>query len=131
MTPECSRLGFRSIGLRASVRKIAICHDRDLTSFLQPIRDIRPFFLRIGIPRIHSSFRLRIFVECLAQVERDANTYIGAASQSREGNEPFFGVSRRRPLRDGQFSGIIMISIAPKTFSDFYRELAGDTTARP
>jgi hypothetical protein len=66
----------------------------------------------------------------LAQVERDANTYIGAASQSREGNEPFFGVSRRRPLRDGQFSGIIMISIAPKTFSDFYRELAGDTTAR-
>jgi signal transduction histidine kinase/CheY-like chemotaxis protein len=65
----------------------------------------------------------------LAQVERDAGTYVGAASQSRVRNEPFFGISRRRPVRDGQFNGIIMISVAPKIFSDFYRELAGDTTA--
>ena len=65
----------------------------------------------------------------LAQVERDAGTYVGAASQSRVRNEPFFGISRRRPLRDGQFNGIIMISVAPKIFSEFYRELAGDTTA--
>ena len=65
----------------------------------------------------------------LAQVERDAGTYVGAASQSRVRSEPFFGISRRRPLHDGQFSGIITISVAPKIFSDFYRELAGDTTA--
>jgi two-component system, NtrC family, sensor kinase len=65
----------------------------------------------------------------LAQVERDAGTYVGAASQSRVRSEPFFGISRRRPLHDGQFSGIITISVAPKIFSDFYRDLAGDTTA--
>jgi len=65
----------------------------------------------------------------LAQVERDAGTYVGAASQSRVRSEPFFGISRRRPLHDGQFSGIITISVAPKIFFDFYRDLAGDTTA--
>ena len=44
-------------------------------------------------------------------------------------NEPFFGVSRRRPLRDGQFNGIIMVSVTPKIFSDFYAQLASDTSA--
>jgi two-component system NtrC family sensor kinase len=63
-----------------------------------------------------------------AQVEKDAGTYVGAALQSRVRNEPFFGVSRRRPLRDGQFNGIIMVSVAPKIFLDFYRELAAETT---
>ena len=62
----------------------------------------------------------------LAQVERDASTYVGAA---RVRQEPFFGISRRRPLRDGQFNGIIMISVTPKVFSEFYRQLGSDTTA--
>jgi signal transduction histidine kinase len=43
--------------------------------------------------------------------------------------EDFFGVSRRRSVRDGQFNGIIMISITPKVFAEFYRQLAGDTAA--
>jgi two-component system, NtrC family, sensor kinase len=64
-----------------------------------------------------------------AQVERDAGTFVGATLQPRVRKEPFFGISRRRSLRDGQFNGIIMVSVAPKIFSDFYRELAGDTTA--
>ena len=64
-----------------------------------------------------------------AQLDKDAGTYVGAASQSRVRNEPFFGISRRRPPRDGQFNGIIMISVPPKIFSDFYRELAGDAAA--
>jgi two-component system, NtrC family, sensor kinase len=65
----------------------------------------------------------------LAQVERDASTYVGAASRSRVRQEAFFGISRRRPLRDGQFNGIIMISVTPKVFSEFYRQLGSDTTA--
>ena len=65
----------------------------------------------------------------LAQVERDAGTYVGAASRSRVRQEAFFGISRRRPLRDGQFNGIIMISVTPKVFSEFYRQLGTDTTA--
>jgi two-component system, NtrC family, sensor kinase len=64
-----------------------------------------------------------------AQVERDAGTYVGAASRSRVRQEAFFGISRRRPLRDGQFNGIIMISVTPKVFSEFYRQLGSDTTA--
>ena len=64
-----------------------------------------------------------------AQLDKDAGTYVGAASQSRVRNEPFFGISRRRSPRDGQFNGIIMISVPPKIFSDFYRELAGETAA--
>jgi two-component system NtrC family sensor kinase len=63
-----------------------------------------------------------------AQVEKDAGTYVGAALQSRVRNEPFFGVSRRRPLRDGQFNGIVMVSVTPRIFSDFYRDLAAETT---
>src|SRR5499427_5269293 len=65
----------------------------------------------------------------LAQVERDAGTYVGAASRSRVRQEAFFGISRRRPLQDGQFNGIIMISLTPKVFSEFYRQLGSDTTA--
>ncbi|MGB8394723.1 MAG: ATP-binding protein [Pseudolabrys sp.] len=64
-----------------------------------------------------------------AQVERDAGTYVSAASRSRVRQENFFGVSRRRSVRDGQFNGIIMISITPKVFAEFYRQLAGDTAA--
>jgi len=66
----------------------------------------------------------------LAQVERDAGTYVGAASRSRVRQEAFFGISRRRTLRDGKFNGIIMISVTPKVFSEFYRQLGSDTTAR-
>jgi len=65
----------------------------------------------------------------LAQVERDAGTYVGAVLQSRATKQQFFGVSRRRPARDGQFNGIITVAILPKVFSEFYNQLAGDTTA--
>ena len=65
----------------------------------------------------------------LAQKKRDAGTYVGAASRSLVRQEAFFGISRRRPLRDGQFNGIIMISVTPKVFSEFYRQLGSDTTA--
>jgi signal transduction histidine kinase/CheY-like chemotaxis protein len=64
----------------------------------------------------------------LAHVDRDAGTFVGAVSQSRVTKEFFFGVSRRRPLRDGQFNGIIMVSVVPKVFSDFYDQLATDNS---
>jgi two-component system NtrC family sensor kinase len=65
----------------------------------------------------------------LAQTERDAGTYIGAVLQSRATKGQFFGVSRRRPARDGQFNGIVTVSVLPKMFSEFYKQLAGDTAA--
>jgi two-component system NtrC family sensor kinase len=60
----------------------------------------------------------------LAQKDRDAGTYVGAILEPRVRKEPFFGVSRRRPLRDGQFDGIIMVSVTPKVFTEFYQQLA-------
>ena len=65
----------------------------------------------------------------LAQREQDAGNYVGAILQPRLRKVAFFGVSRRRPLRDGQFNGIIMVSVVPMVFSEFYAQLAGDTTA--
>ena len=64
-----------------------------------------------------------------AQADRNAGTYVGAVLQSRASKERFFGVSRRRPADDGQFTGIIMISVMPKVFTEFYKQLAGDTSA--
>src|SRR5690349_20576229 len=63
----------------------------------------------------------------LAQVEHDAGTYVGAILQPRVRSDAFFGVSRRRPLRDGQFSGIVMVSVVPRVFVDFFAQLARDT----
>src|SRR5262249_7382785 len=64
-----------------------------------------------------------------AQASRNAGTYIGAVLQSRATKDRFFGVSRRRPAVDGQFNGIIVVSVLPKVFTQFYKELAGDSTA--
>jgi two-component system, NtrC family, sensor kinase len=64
-----------------------------------------------------------------AHVEHNAGTYVGALLQSRATKARFFGVSRRRPAENGQFTGIVMVSVVPKAFTEFYRQLAGDTTA--
>jgi two-component system NtrC family sensor kinase len=64
-----------------------------------------------------------------AQVERSTGTYVGALLQSRATKKRFFGVSRRRPADNGQFTGIIMVSVVPKVFTEFYKQLAGDTTS--
>jgi two-component system, NtrC family, sensor kinase len=63
------------------------------------------------------------------QAKRNAGTYVGTVLQSRATNQQFFGVSRRRPGVDGDFNGIIMISVVPKVFSEFYAKLAEGTTA--
>jgi two-component system, NtrC family, sensor kinase len=65
----------------------------------------------------------------LAQVDRDMGTFVGQILQPRVRKEPFFGVSRRRPAPNGEFAGVIMVSVVPKVFSDFYDELGRDTSA--
>jgi two-component system, NtrC family, sensor kinase len=64
-----------------------------------------------------------------AQAPRNSGTYIGAVSQSRATKARIFGVSRRRPAVDGQFNGIIVVSVLPEVFTEFYKKLAGDSTA--
>ncbi len=62
----------------------------------------------------------------LAQKDHDAGTYVGAVLHPRVRNEDFFGVSRRRAGAAGEFAGIIMVSVTPKVFTEFYRELAAN-----
>jgi two-component system, NtrC family, sensor kinase len=59
-----------------------------------------------------------------AQAPRNSGTYIGAVSQSRATKARIFGVSRRRPAVDGQFNGIIVVSVLPAAFTEFYKKLA-------
>ena len=63
----------------------------------------------------------------LAQKDHDAGTYVGEVLQARVRKGAFFGVSRRRPLQNDEFSGIIMVSLVPADFTDFYKRLAADS----
>jgi signal transduction histidine kinase len=65
----------------------------------------------------------------IVQKERDAGTFISPILKPRVRTEPFFAVSRRRSLRGGAFTGVIMVAVLPKEFSDFYSQLAGNTGA--
>ena len=62
----------------------------------------------------------------LAQVKRDADTFVSEVLSPRVRKDAFFAVSRRRALRNGEFNGIVMVSVVPKTFTEFYERLAGD-----
>ncbi|HEY5225387.1 MAG TPA: response regulator [Methylovirgula sp.] len=61
-----------------------------------------------------------------AQANKDAGTFIGSVLRQKFSEGPYFGVSRRRPLQDGQFSGVIVVSVLPDVFTNFYSHLAND-----
>ena len=61
-----------------------------------------------------------------AQANKDAGTFIGSVLRQKFSEGPYFGVSRRRPLQDGQFAGVIIVSVLPDVFTDFYSHLAND-----
>ena len=65
----------------------------------------------------------------LAQKDHDAGTYVGEILQPRVRKNAFFGVSRRRQHQNGEFAGIIMVSLVPTEFTEFYKRLADDTRA--
>ena len=58
-----------------------------------------------------------------AQVEQDVGTYIGSVLTPRITEKPFIGVSRRRPVQGGQFSGVVVVSVPPNIFTEFYQRL--------
>ena len=65
----------------------------------------------------------------LAQKDHDAGTYVGEVLQPRIRKNAFFGVSRRRQQQNGEFAGIIMVSLVPAEFTEFYKRLAADSPA--
>ena len=62
----------------------------------------------------------------LAQERKDAGTFIGSVLQPRFSATPYIGVSRRRTSPDGQFAGVVVASIEPTVFTNFYARLAQD-----
>jgi two-component system NtrC family sensor kinase len=62
-----------------------------------------------------------------AQVAQDGGTYIGDVIPARVGNLHFFVVSRRRPLAEERFNGVIGITVPPEGFRGFYTRLAQGT----
>ncbi len=64
-----------------------------------------------------------------AQAERDVGTFIGAVVRPKVRPEPLFGVARRRATANGEFSGVTVIFVVPKIFSEFYQRLARGSDA--
>jgi two-component system NtrC family sensor kinase len=65
----------------------------------------------------------------LAQLDRDAGTYIGSVLKTESGSRPFFSVSRKRSDSSGDFSGVTAIALSPSAFEQFYEHLARNTDA--
>ena len=59
-----------------------------------------------------------------AHLGEDVGTYIGRILIPRVENAPFFAASRKRLDAEGAFAGIVMISVRPGDFHDFYERLA-------
>jgi two-component system, NtrC family, sensor kinase len=59
-----------------------------------------------------------------AHVGEYVGTYVGRILIPRVENAQFFAVSRRRLDHDGTFTGVVMISVRPGDFHDFYARLA-------
>ncbi|MYZ48030.1 hybrid sensor histidine kinase/response regulator [Propylenella binzhouense] len=60
-----------------------------------------------------------------AQLDPATGIYIGSVNLPRFSDaEPFFSMSRRRPMPDGSFGGVITVSLRPADFESFYAQLA-------
>jgi two-component system NtrC family sensor kinase len=57
-----------------------------------------------------------------AHVEKDSGTYYGEVHNSTFGNQPFFTMSRR-VTRNGEFIGVLEVSVLPSDFYRFYHQL--------
>jgi signal transduction histidine kinase/CheY-like chemotaxis protein len=64
----------------------------------------------------------------LAQKDHDAGSFIGKVlhPRVRKDGGDFFGVSRRRVSPDGKFTGIVLVAVETKVFTEFYAQLARD-----
>ncbi|MEZ5785315.1 MAG: response regulator [Xanthobacteraceae bacterium] len=62
-----------------------------------------------------------------AQVDHDRGTYIGSVLTPRllEGSN-FFSMSRRRTDPEGRFSGVVIVSMLPGDFENFYAEIGNE-----
>jgi signal transduction histidine kinase len=60
--------------------------------------------------------------------QEDVGTFIGQAYVGRTRTDRlFFSVARRRGSADGRFDGVIVVSLSPQYFADFYRTMIADS----
>ena len=79
------------------------------------------WFLRGSTRAPDRDFSDRDFFQ--AQLKSDAGTYYGQVYKSAFNAQPFFTVSRRL-VRDGEFIGVLEISVLPSNFFRFFATLA-------
>ena len=58
-----------------------------------------------------------------AHIEKDVGAYIGQVYSSSVGGEPYFSLSKRL-MRNGEFVGIVEMSVLPSSFYRFFTALA-------
>ncbi len=58
-----------------------------------------------------------------------ASTYISEVLEARAANTKFFAITRARRDAQGRFNGVILVSIAPEYFSEYYQSLPDDLAA--
>ncbi len=87
-------------------------------------RNGRALVNSLAYPAIDIDFSDRDYFK--AHVAKDIGHYVGSVLHPRPpyGGAPFFGVSRRRALKDGQFNGVIQASVLPEYFEGFYQKIA-------
>ena len=74
------------------------------------------------LARIPADFDARERSFFTAQMAGDAGTYVSEVLTPRltSFGTPFFALSRRRPLADGKFNGVVAVAVLPQYFEEFY-----------
>ncbi len=104
---------------------------RDLTGNLEQIQSIW-LWDRAGAPLWSSRFAVPPASLNVSDREYFVGTregrydhwYVSQPLRSRSTGEPFVDFARRRTLADGQFAGVVSVSLFPAYFARFYRDLA-------
>jgi two-component system NtrC family sensor kinase len=84
-------------------------------------RDGRPL-VSSQLARIPADLDARERSFFAAQMAGDAGTYVSEVLTPRLTSlgTPFFVLSRRRPLADGKFNGVVAVAVLPQYFEEFY-----------
>ena len=88
--------------------------------------DARPLASSLVSPPLTVDLSERDYFKALSS--SDVGFYIGQVLQPTLSRQPFFNVGRRRTTADGSFGGIILASVPPTYFEDFFSRLASLTS---
>ncbi|MGO4717172.1 ATP-binding protein [Bradyrhizobium sp. 2TAF24] len=79
-----------------------------------------------GLPAVQLDWSQRDYFKALAA--SDSGTYIGQVLTLPGGERPQFNVARRRRTENGKFDGVIVASVPPSYFDEFYGRIIDITS---